>query len=150
MDEENDFRTLNGYRRKSAVSITESMEDYLEMICRYGQEHGYVRVQFLAEQLHVTPGSASKMVSHLRREGYLEEGRYGVVSPTQKGWQMGKEVLRRHNILSRFFSLLNGGGNQLEQVELVEHFILPDTLSNLEKLCGSPEFFAFSREEESK
>ena len=53
---------------------------------------------------------------------------------TEEGRAVGQALLRRHDILHRFFCLLNRSANELEQVERVEHFIHPDTLEHLEAL----------------
>ena len=53
-----EFHTLKGYRLQNSEEITESMEDYLEMICRHMQENGYIRINFLAEKLNVRPSTA--------------------------------------------------------------------------------------------
>lgn len=39
-----EFHTLKGYQMHNVGEVTESMEDYLEMIGRCMEEHGYVRV----------------------------------------------------------------------------------------------------------
>ena len=64
--EENEFYTSKGYQLKSRLAITESMEDYLEMICRHIADAGYLRVNALAELLNVNPSSASKMTARLK------------------------------------------------------------------------------------
>ena len=73
-----EFHTLKGYQMQNIGEITESMEDYLEMICRHIQENGYIRIHFLAEQLHVRPSSASKMVGKLREMGLVTFEKYGL------------------------------------------------------------------------
>ena len=73
---ESDFYTAAGYRSKNHHSLTESMEDYLEMICRHCKISSYVRVNFLAMQLHVRPSSVSKMALQLKnRPGANAPGR---------------------------------------------------------------------------
>lgn len=80
-----EFYTLKGYQLQNGGDITESMEDYLEMICRHIQENGYIRINFLAEQLHVRPSSASKMVGKLREMDLVTFEKYGLIVPTGKG-----------------------------------------------------------------
>lgn len=128
-----EFYTQKGYQRQHG-GLTETMEDYLEMICRCEEDTGYVRMQRLAERLHVQPSSASKMASKLRALGYLEFEKYGLVTMTEKGRALGQALRRRHDILHRFFCLVNGTTDELEQVEQVEHFIHPETVDNLERL----------------
>ena len=133
-NESREFYTLKGYRLQNGGDITEAMEDYLEMICRHIQENGYIRIHFLAEQLHVRPSSASKMVGKLRELGLVEFEKYGLIIPTERGMAVGRYLLWRHDVLHRFFRLLNHSDCQLEQVEKVEHFMSRETMENLEKL----------------
>ena len=132
--DENKFYTLKGYTRKDPPNITPSMEDYLEMICRYHQNNAGVRISFLANKLHVRPSSASKMVANLRDAGLVSFEHYGIVYPTALGQEKGQALLERHALLHEFFCLLNHSDNQLEQVEKIEHFILPETLEHLRLL----------------
>ena len=133
-NESREFYTLKGYRLQNGGDITEAMEDYLEMLCRHIQENGYIRIHFLAEQLHVRPSSASKMVGKLREMGLVEFEKYGLIIPTERGMAVGRYLLWRHDVLHRFFRLLNHSDCQLEQVEKVEHFMSRETMENLEKL----------------
>ncbi len=134
MGQEGEFHTLTGYRQLEGGEITEAMEDYLEMIARCAGEAGYVRINQLAEKLHVRPSSASKMVGKLKELGLLDFEKYGLIGMTEEGRAVGQALLRRHDILHRFFCLLNQSVDELEQVERVEHFIHPDTLDHLEAL----------------
>lgn len=129
-----EFHTLKGYQLLNAGEITESMEDYLEMLCRHMQDHPYMRVNRLAQRLNVRPSSASKMVGKLRELGLVQSEKYGMVTLTEKGRAAGTYLLWRHEVLHRFFCLLNHTGSELGQVEQVEHFINKETLVNLERL----------------
>ena len=129
-----EFYTLKGYQLQNGGDITESMEDYLEMICRHIQENGYIRINFLAEQLHVRPSSASKMVGKLREMDLVTFEKYGLIVPTEKGSAVGRYLLWRHDVLHRFFCLLNQSECELEQVEQVEHYMNRETVENLDRL----------------
>ena len=132
--ENNEYRTLKGYRLKNNREITDAMEDYLEMICRYSKEDGYARISHLAETLNVKPSSASKMMSHLKAAGLVDYEKYGAVKPTEKGKKLGNYLLYRHRVLNEFLCFLNGTSDELEQVEQIEHFFEEKTVRNLEKL----------------
>ena len=136
MKKNDGFYTMTGYRLNETEPLTAAMEDYLEMICRMLKTSDVVRVSALAQQLHVKPSSASKMVANLREAGYVESKKYGYVSATPKGRRVGGKLLHRHDVLHRFFRLLNHSENELEQVEKIEHFINPDTIQNIEALCA--------------
>lgn len=134
-----EFHTLKGYQLNNDEKITEAMEDYLEMICRHIHKSGFVRVNFLANQLNVRPSSSSKMMNKLKELGLIEAERYGIIIMTPKGMEIGQYLLWRHDVLSRFFCLLNGSDSELQQVEQVEHYINKETVRNLERLCGKME-----------
>ena len=132
--DKNEFYTLKGYQMRSGRAMTETMEDYLEMICRLAGEDGHVRIHLLAAKLNVRPSSASKMVGSLKTLNLVEYERYGLIRPSPRGLEIGKYLLHRHEVLSKFFCLLNASENALEQVEQIEHFISRETVSNLEAL----------------
>lgn len=126
------FYTQKGYQMRSQQPLTAAMEDYLEMICRQADSEGYIRINFLAGRLNVRPSSASKMVYQLRDLGLVSFEKYGLIQPTEQGWSIGRYLLRRHDILHRFFCQLNHSDDQLEQVERVEHFMSEESIHNLE------------------
>ena len=130
-----EFYTQKGYQLRNQQPITGAMEDYLEMICRQAKNEGYVRINFLAGLLNVRPSSASKMVYHLRDLELVEFEKYGLIRPTEEGARLGSYLLYRHDVLHRFFRLLNGAPEELEQVEQVEHFVSEETVRNLKRLA---------------
>ena len=132
--QDSNFYTLKGYDRIEGQTVSPAMEDYLEMICRCTEGAGYVRVNALASRLNVTPPSASKMAAKLKAQGFLQFEHYGLITLTDKGREMGEYLLRRHQVLHRFFCLVNRSDNELRQVERIEHFVAPNTVRNLEEL----------------
>lgn len=136
MDNKSEFYTLKGYRLQHGCSITESMEDYLEMIFRISDGKEKIRIKDLASKLNVMPSSASKMVRRLHELGLVVFEKYGMITLTDNGYNLGKFFLCRHNILVAFFQWLNGSQYCLEQVEKIEHFIDLDTLNNMERLLN--------------
>ena len=134
MKEEDGFYTLKGYQLNSTHKITTAMEDYLEMIYRLLNNKSFARINELAEQLHVRPSSASKMVNNLKTAGYLIFEKYGYISLTDKGREEGKYLLFRHETLHQFLCLINDSSNELEQVEKIEHFINQETVYNIERI----------------
>ena len=133
--EREEYYTLKGYRLREESPVTEAMEDYLEMLFREGTGEG-VRVGRLARLLHVRPSSVTKMAAALRRQGLAEYRPYGRITLTPRGMELGSYLLRRHQVLRRFFRFLNGPDSSLEEVEQLEHFIRPATLDRLEELLS--------------
>ncbi len=133
MNEKSAFYTLNGYRLKEDHLLTESMEDYLEMIYRLTQGSHSINVKKIAQRLNVKPPSVSKMMNRLKELDLVIFERYGTISLTWKGKRIGKYLLWRHQIVMRFFKWLNKKEYRLEQVEKVEHFLDDTTLRNMAK-----------------
>lgn len=132
MNRKSNFYTLNGYKIKNKVLITESMEDYLEMIYR-NKNKDKIHIKEIAQKLNVKPSSASKMINKLKEYNLVNFEKYGLITLTEEGENIGKYLLWRHNILVKFFKFLNKKNYSLEQVEKIEHFIDYQTLKNMEK-----------------
>ena len=127
------FYTLKGYERSASDEMTSSMEDYLEMVCRMEEEGEPIRVSSLAASLHVRPSSASKMLDNLKKAGYIDFKKYGSIMVTEKGYEEGRYLLHRHQVLQDFFCTLNHTEDELELVEKIEHFINHRTVANMEQ-----------------
>lgn len=133
LEEKSEFYTLNGYKRKNHPVLTESMEDYLEMMYRIYLDKKRIRINDLANFLNVKPSSVSKMATKLKENDLILFQKYGDVYLTDAGERMGSYLLWRHNILVSFFSVLNKTDYSLEQVEKIEHFIDDKTLLHMEE-----------------
>lgn len=137
MDNNSDFYTLKGYQLIDNSQITSSMEDYLEMICRITKNQDIVRINELADRLHVKPSSASKMVGNLKYYELVVFEKYGYIKPTAKGRAIGEYLLFRHKVLNEFLCLINQTDDETEQVEKIEHFLDEKTIRNIEKIVLS-------------
>ena len=124
------YYTLTGYKRKNKEIITETMEDYIEMIYRNTKKEKEITIKDLSLFLNVKPSSVSKMINKLNKLSIVNFKKYGHVSLTNKGKRLGKFYLERHNTLMYFFKYLNKEYFKLEQVEKIEHFIDKVTINN--------------------
>ena len=87
---DNKFHTVRGYEIKVIMKIiTSAMEDYIEMIYRYLLEEKYIRVNQLSKLLNVSNSSVSKMVQKLTKLGLINYEKYGVITMTKKGKNLG-------------------------------------------------------------
>lgn len=130
-----DFRTVRGYQllNRQGGKLTPAMEDYLEMTYRLCLHNNYARVGKLSELLNVKPPSASKMISKLSYLGYLKYDRYDIIQLTELGWDVGAYLLKRHETVENFLRFI-GNANPLEETELIEHSLSPDTVDGLREL----------------
>jgi len=136
MSDSDKFYTVRGYEilKKHKKLLTYSMEDYLEMIYRKSLSEGYTRINALSKSLNVRPSSATKMVQKLAKLGFVRYRKYDVILLTEKGKDMGKFLLDRHNIIEKFFNILGLKENILVNIELMEHNITNNALEEINML----------------
>ena len=133
-----EFRTARGYELidRQVKGLTDSMEDYLEMIYRMSRGEKDIRTSDLAEALNVRPSSVSKMIQKLDSSALVTYEKYGEIKLTQKGWELGEFLFFRHNILGEFLELLGVKKNLLQEIERMEHNISQETLDCVVKLVS--------------
>lgn len=135
----NEFHTVRGYQliNRRENKLTSAMEDYLEMIYRLCIQDGYTRVGKLSMKLNVRPSSVSKMAHRLISLGLLSYDNCDSIRLTDKGKTIGNYLIERHKTIEEFLSLL-GNSAPLEETELIEHSVTPETVIRIKTLL---EFF---------
>ena len=119
-----------------ATAPSQSAEDYLERIHELIEEKGYARVVDIAFSLRVKEASVTSMVQKLGELGYLNYEKYRGLILTEKGKAVACNIQRRHETLSRFFSLLGIiPETQKRDIEGIEHHLSPDTVDVLADLA---------------
>ncbi len=128
-----EFHTVRGYQllEQNKNHLTSAMEDYLEMIYRNSLEDGYIRINLLAELLHVKAASATRMVQKLGELGFLNYKKYGIIILSDSGKKIGEYLLERHYIIESFLKIINCEDDILQQTELMEHNISPRTVDKI-------------------
>src|SRR5438045_6522934 len=120
----------------SYASPRQSAEDYLERIHELIEEKGYARVVDIASSLKVKQASVTSMVQKLAEAGYLKYEKYRGLILTNKGRDVARTIQRRHETLSRFFSLFGlDAETQRQDIEGIEHHLSPDTVEVLADLA---------------
>ena len=132
--EEEEFFTFRELMKRDDDDLTASMEDYLEMVYRLSGNHGFTRVNELASALNVQPPSVSKISQKLAEQGMVAYEKYGYIILTPKGKELGKELLYRHQVVEDFLQLLGVTEGLLEQTEMIEHTLNPQTLKEIARL----------------
>ncbi len=126
--DDNDFRTFSEYMKSGNNSITASMEDYLEMICRLSSETNFTRIHDLAKALNVHPPSVTRMVQRLGKLNLIQYEKYGVIILKDDGRKLGEYLLNRHRVVETFLKLLGvSEENILYETEKIEHTISKET-----------------------
>ncbi|HEX7862916.1 MAG TPA: transcriptional regulator MntR [Verrucomicrobiae bacterium] len=115
---------------------SQSAEDYLERIHELIQEKGYARVVDIASSLKVKQASVTSMVQKLGELGYINYEKYRGLILTDKGREVALNIQKRHETLSRFFSLLGlDPKTQQADIEGIEHHLSPETVECLADLA---------------
>ncbi len=115
---------------------SQSAEDYLERIHELIEEKGYARVVDIASSLGIKQASVTSMVQKLGDLGYLNYEKYRGLILTDKGRAVAAKIQKRHETLSRFFSLFDlDKKTQQHDIEGIEHHLSPDTLCVLSDLA---------------
>src|ERR671923_2834453 len=116
---------------------SQSAEDYLERIYELIEEKGYARVVDIASSLDVRQASVTSMVQKLGELGYINYEKYRGLVLTDKGREVATRIQRRHETLSRFFSLLGLAPNtQQADIEGIEHHLSAETVECLADLAA--------------
>ena len=115
---------------------SQTAEDYLERIHELIQEKGYARVVDIASSLEVKQASVTSMVQKLDELGYLNYEKYRGLVLTDKGRAVATRIQKRHETLSRFFSLFGlSAETQQQDIEGIEHHLSPPTVNVLADLA---------------
>ena len=123
---------------------TPSMEDYIEQIYILMEQKGYARVSDIAENLQVHPSSVTKMVQKLDKDEYLKYEKYRGLIWTDKGEQVGKRLVYRHELLEDFLRIIGvEEGNIYHDVEGIEHHL---SWNSIERIGNLVQFFQEDKE----
>lgn len=117
------------------MSLSESMEMYLETIYLIEKEHGHAHITEIAKELGITKPSVTKATNILKEEGYLKKEAYGNINLTEKGYKASKKVYIKHSYITRFleYSLGLSPEEADENACRMEHVITETMLDAIEE-----------------
>jgi len=114
---------------------TPRSEDYLEAVYNLIETKGYATTTDVSEKLGVKPPTVSIMIGRLASNGYLLHEPYKGMRLTETGAKVARSVVKRHEIISEFLSMLGVEGKvAYEDTEGIEHHVQPLTIYRLEAL----------------
>lgn len=106
--------------------ISKSHEDYLEAMVELGATtENPIRSVDVAAKLGVSKASVNKAMSVLKEKGFAEQPYYGDITLTAEGYEYGRSVLERHEMLYLFLTKALGIPEERadEEACLMEHAI---------------------------
>ncbi len=90
---------------KIDIKLSESLEDYLEVILNLEQAKKVARAKDIADKMGVQRGSVTSALKSLKNKKLINYEPYSFITLTSKGKTLAQEITRRHRILRDF--LLN-------------------------------------------
>ena len=125
---------------KNVTMLSKNEEDYLRRIYELQVKAGRsLRASEIADALSVSTPSVSEMMRKMKKNGFVENKRYGTISLTKKGADEARKILRKHRILEVFFADLLGMKDTFHQeAHEIEHAISEKAELKLEKLLKNP------------
>jgi DtxR family transcriptional regulator, Mn-dependent transcriptional regulator len=113
--------------------LSESLEDYLEMIWILSLRKDVVRIKDLAANLNVASASATLAVKNLSGHELVEHEKYGHIRLTKKGAKEAQRIYEKHVTLRKFFTGILGVDPKIADNDAceVEHHLSRDTFTHL-------------------
>jgi DtxR family Mn-dependent transcriptional regulator len=119
--------------------LSESAQDYLKTIWKLGGD-GRATTSAIAEDLGVSPASATGMLKRLAALGLVEHARYHGASLTPAGERVALEVVRHHRLLELY--LMQALGLSWDEVhaeaERLEHHLSEALEARIDAALGHP------------
>lgn len=113
--------------------LSQSLEDYLEMVHMLRLAHGIARVKDIAAALQVKMPSVAKAILELKKLGLVTQEPYSGVELTEEGERVAATILNRHILLKSFLIRL-GVSEAIADKDAccMEHILSAETLSKIE------------------
>ena len=115
------------------TKLSQSLEDYLEMVHMLRLANGIARVKDIAAALSVKMPSVAKAILELKKLGLVTQEPYSGVELTEEGRKAAADVLNRHILLKGFLIRL-GVSEAIADKDAcsMEHILSAETLSTIE------------------
>jgi len=89
---------------KPTDGLSGSMEDYIQAIFHIQSEKRAARAKDIAARLNVNNSSVTGALRALSKKGYINYAPYDVITLTEQGEALARDVIRRHEALTQFFT----------------------------------------------
>jgi DtxR family Mn-dependent transcriptional regulator len=119
---------------------TESVEEYLEALCRLVESGKKLSTSNIARKLEVSAASVSEMLKKLEKNGYVRNRPYKDAELTEKGREVGSKILGRHRLLERFLGHMGMHRHRIHgEACKLEHYVSDELENLIKKRLDSPE-----------
>ena len=120
--------------------LTQSLEDYLEVIHVLLQTNKIARIRDIAAALTVKMPSVARAVAELKKQGLVSQEPYSGIELTEEGKRVAVVILNRHLLLRQFLIHLGvSDDNANTDACNMEHILSAETLAKIEEFMKSVE-----------
>ena len=115
------------------VSLSASLEDYIEAISHIVDEKKVARGKDIAKRLKVSRASVTEALRALSKKGLVNYEPYEVITLTETGKVVAGDVIRRHEALKNFFIKVLAIDDAIaeESACRIEHAAPPEVIDKL-------------------
>jgi DtxR family transcriptional regulator, Mn-dependent transcriptional regulator len=119
--------------------LSEATQDYLKAIWKLGRD-GPATTSAIAEELGVSPASATGMLKRLASLGLVEHERYHGATLTVAGERVALEVVRHHRLLELYLmEALGLGWDEVHaEADRLEHHLSEEVEARIDAALGYP------------
>ncbi|MBC8432970.1 MAG: metal-dependent transcriptional regulator [Desulfobacterales bacterium] len=91
---------------KKNDELSESLEDYLEIILQLEQSQKVARAKDIAANMEIQRGSVTSALKNLKEKKLINYEPYSFITLTPKGKKLAKEITHRHTVLRDFLLMI--------------------------------------------
>lgn len=84
-------------------NLTESLENYLEIICNYSNQGKTIRAIDISKELNISRASVSEALKKLSDKGYINYETHSTLILTDLGKETAQRIIFKHRVLQTFF-----------------------------------------------
>ncbi|CAN2041344.1 DtxR family transcriptional regulator, Mn-dependent transcriptional regulator [Candidatus Magnetomoraceae bacterium gMMP-15] len=120
------------------TGLSESLEDYLEIILDLEKKNKVARAKDIADKMGVKRGSVTGALKSLGEKGLINYEPYSYITLTQKGAKIAKEITRRHTIFKDFlFNVVQIDADKADAIACrMEHTVDKSSIDKLLKFIN--------------
>ena len=113
--------------------LSESLGDYLEVIYHLVEQQRVARVKQIADRMGVQMPSVNGALRALSARKLVNHNPYSLITLTERGQRVARDLVRRHETLTEFFTRVLGLDAKTADRNAchVEHAIEPQVLDRL-------------------
>jgi DtxR family transcriptional regulator, Mn-dependent transcriptional regulator len=131
------------------ITITPSMENYLESIFELGKEGQAVRVKDVADKMSVKMSSVTGALQNLAKNNLVHYTPYQSIILTENGEELARRVHNRHRVLTSFLIDVLGVKYDIAEMDAckLEHVLSKETMDGLLKFMVKNNYISISEKD---